>query len=257
MRYGEVVWHDKGAFCEGLAQTADGQTLYESTGQYGHSELRELDTKTGAVRRAYRLPAWQFGEGIALLERPGLLVQLTWRNRLMLVYDLTRPWWREGPAATLPWPREGWGATAHPNGRQIVVSDGTARLYILDAACLPTVVHTVVIRDGAGRPVPQLNALTSVGPLVLANVWPTPRVAVIDPAVGLVLRWLDLAPLHPPLPRWLSAHDRREAVANGLAWDAPTECLLVTGKFWPVLYRLPLPMLARLSTPTAPPAREQ
>src|ERR1700751_3465945 len=68
--------HDSGAFTQGLV--FDEARLYESTGQLGRSQLRELDPETGEVLRSADLPPDLFGEGIAVVgER---IWQLTWRN---------------------------------------------------------------------------------------------------------------------------------------------------------------------------------
>ena len=53
--------HDTAAFTEGLVYT--GSALYESTGLYGSSTLRQVDLQTGTVLRAVPLAAQYFGEG--------------------------------------------------------------------------------------------------------------------------------------------------------------------------------------------------
>lgn len=67
--------HDPTAFTEGLV-SAD-SVLFESTGLYGHSELRRVDLRSGQVLASRALPANRFGEGLALLK--GRLYQLTWK----------------------------------------------------------------------------------------------------------------------------------------------------------------------------------
>src|SRR5215217_8415952 len=57
--------HDPTAFTEGLA-LARGQLL-ESTGNYGQSEVREVDRVTGDIRRAADLDERYFGEGLAVV----------------------------------------------------------------------------------------------------------------------------------------------------------------------------------------------
>src|ERR1700693_2010018 len=75
--------HDPTAFTEGLF--LDSGHLYESTGRYGQSAMREVDPATGAVLHSVSLPAADFGEGIALVGSH--LLQLTWREGLGFVYD--------------------------------------------------------------------------------------------------------------------------------------------------------------------------
>jgi glutaminyl-peptide cyclotransferase len=83
------------------------------------------------------------------------------------------------------------------------------------------------------RSVGQLNELEFVNGEIFANVWYKDQIARIDPETGRVTSWLELAPLRPPeLAR------SREAVLNGIAWDAVGKRLFVTGKNWPTLYEV-------------------
>ena len=81
----------------------------------------------------------------------------------------------------------------------------------------------------------QVNELEWVDGAILANVWHTPFLLRIDPADGRVTALIDLralvAEVHPPDP---------EAVLNGIAWDAATRRLFVTGKLWPVMFEVKL-----------------
>ena len=58
--------HDPTAYTQGLVW--DRGVLYESTGQYGHSDVRRVDLATGRVLAAHRLSDDRFGEGLALLD---------------------------------------------------------------------------------------------------------------------------------------------------------------------------------------------
>jgi hypothetical protein len=53
-----------------------------------------------------------------------------------------------------------------------------------------------------------------------------------------VIAWLDLSGLHPPRQRV-----NREAVLNGIAYDAATDRLFVTGKLWPRVFEIRVPGL--------------
>jgi len=212
--------HDPGAFTQGLL-FHDG-LLYESTGLHAQSTLREVEPSTGAVRRFLRLPDEQFGEGLARCgER---LIQLTWRSRVLHVYD--RKTFRL--LATHPYPREGWGLAC--DGRRLVASDGTDRLYFLDPRTFRTI-RSVAVADG-GRPVDRLNELEFVQGRILANLWGSDRIARIDPHSGRVEGWIDLKALRDRL-RATGAE-----TANGIAWDAGSRRLLVTGKNWPLLFEV-------------------
>ena len=86
-----------------------------------------------------------------------------------------------------------------------------------------------------GQPVKELNELEYVKGEVLANVWQTDRIARINPATGEVTGWVDLSGLLKPAER--GSYD---AVLNGIAYDAATDRLFVTGKLWPKVFEIRL-----------------
>src|ERR1700756_4116112 len=75
--------HDPNAFTQGMIY--EHGHLYESTGLYGHSSLREVDLQTGQVIREHDLPEKYFGEG--LTDWGSTLVQLTWKASTGFVWD--------------------------------------------------------------------------------------------------------------------------------------------------------------------------
>src|ERR1051326_1216642 len=75
--------HDSSAYTQGLVW--DDGVLYESTGQYGHSDVRRVDWRTGRVLASRKLGPDRFGEGLALLN--GRLFQLTWKEGIAYTYD--------------------------------------------------------------------------------------------------------------------------------------------------------------------------
>ncbi|MCZ7592971.1 MAG: glutaminyl-peptide cyclotransferase [Kiritimatiellae bacterium] len=218
-----ILPHDASAFTQGLL-FHDGK-LFESTGLYGQSTLREVDLQTGEIARKRALPHNLFGEGLALYSNR--LYQLTWRENIILLYDATT----FETTGSLPWKGQGWGLTAWSN--QLIASDGSAQLRFYDPQTMK-LLGEVTVRD-QGQPIAQLNELEMVEGELLANIWREDRVARIDPSTGNVLGWLDFSPL---VPEGLRAS--REAVLNGLAYDPATKRLFVTGKNWPVLYEIRL-----------------
>lgn len=211
--------HDREAFTQGLV-FRDG-ALFESTGLNGQSSLRQVDLATGRVTRRMAVDRRYFAEGLAAWG-PNL-VQLTWETGIAFVYDratfkLLRTFTYQG---------EGWGLG--DDGRQLVMSDGTATLRFLDPATF-AVTRRVTVTDGA-RAIDRLNELEVVDGLIFANVWLTERIAVIDPTTGHVVGWLDLTDL---VPRGVSGN----AVLNGIAYDGGAKRLFVTGKLWPTLYEI-------------------
>nr|WP_155448328.1 glutaminyl-peptide cyclotransferase [Allochromatium palmeri] len=213
--------HDPNAFTQGLI-VIDG-TLYESTGNYGHSTLRRVDLETGRVEQEIRLAPDLFGEG--LTDWHGRLVQLTWREQLGIIYD-AKTFER---LETFQYQGEGWGLTH--DGQQWIMSDGTDELRFLDPKTR-RVVQRLKVRDGR-QPVRRLNELEYIDGEIWANVWRTDRIVRISPASGAVTAVVDLTTLYPT-----SERVSPEAVLNGIAHDTATGRLFVTGKYWPRLYEI-------------------
>lgn len=213
--------HDPQAFTQGLL--FDGGFLFESTGRELRSSLRKVDLETGGVLKISRLAPDQFGEGLALFD--GKLIQLTWLNGKGFVYD--KETFRL--LGEFPFRPEGWGLTQ--DGRRLIMSDGTSELRFLDPATFKETGRLTV--TDAGRPVVNLNELEMVRGDILANIWMRSVIARIDPVSGRVKSWLDLA----PLVRENSGPDT-DAVLNGIAYDAKSGRLFVTGKLWPKLYEI-------------------
>ena len=215
--------HDSNAFTEGLI-FLDG-SLYESTGQYGRSDIREVDLRTGKVRRSAEIPNIYFGEGLTHWD--GALVSLTWKRGTGFVWN--RSTFRQ--TGIFGYDGEGWGLTQ--DGKQLIMSDGTDQLRFLDPKDFTEKRRVTVTWNG--KPVRLINELEYVKGEILANVWMTDRIARIDPASGAVIDWIDLSPLVRKLA--LSDYD---AVLNGIAYDAKGDRLFVTGKYWPKLYEIKL-----------------
>jgi glutamine cyclotransferase len=70
---------------------------------------------------------------------------------------------------------------------------------------------------------------------VWANVWTTDRIVRINPETGRVVGWIDLTGLLPDVMR-----SGTEDVLNGIAYDAESKRIFVTGKNWPRVYEIAL-----------------
>jgi glutamine cyclotransferase len=215
--------HDPEAFTQGLL-LHDG-ALYESTGLYGHSSLRQVELATGAVVRRVELAPNLVGEGVALAG--GTLVQLTWREGVAPTYALDS-FARNGQFA---YGGEGWGLCF--DGTQFIQSDGSHRLTFRDPATFAVTRQIAVTMQG--QPVTSLNELECVGDSVYANIWLTDRIVEIAKLNGIVRATIDASGLLSPAERSGLA---REAILNGIAYDAADHTFLVTGKLWPKLFRV-------------------
>lgn len=219
--------HDRSSFCQGLV-VQDGR-LYEGTGHYGESRLRLLDLESGVPSVDVAMPDSVFGEGITILN--GVLYQLTWKENVMLTYDPKTLKQTGG----IPYQqidrslKEGWGITH--NDQQLIISDGTSYLRFIDLKTMK-MVRRIKVKDGF-RSISKLNELEYVNGQILANIWYSNQIAVIDPRTGRVQSWLDATKLRPA-----SVAKDREAALNGIAWDTKAKKLYITGKNWPVMYEV-------------------
>ena len=218
--------HDTGAFTQGLA--IEGDTLFESTGNYGQSTLRRVALQTGEVERIRRLSSTIFGEGLALYD--GKIIQLTWKSGVGFIYDMES----FELLRSVSYPGEGWGITY--DGARFIMSDGSSILYYRDKVTFEET-GRVVVRDG-DAPVRNLNELEYVKGEIYANIWQEDRIARIDPETGGVTGWIDLEGLLESGGQ--DVRDGTEDVLNGIAYDAAGDRLFVTGKWWPRLFQIRL-----------------
>ena len=215
--------HDRTAFTQGLL-VHEG-ALIESTGLVGSSTLRRVELQTGRVLQMTHVPVPHFAEGITILD--GCIYQLTWQSRKGFVYDV-KTLKKTGEFA---YDGEGWGLTN--DGKSLLLSDGTNVIRVLDPATF-RVTRTIHVTR-SGKPLARLNELEYVNGEIFANVWMSKGIARIDPKSGKVTGWIDLSGLAA-----ISDGGNRDAVLNGIAYDAAADRLFVTGKLWAKLYEIKL-----------------
>ena len=213
--------HDSSAYTQGLLY-ADG-VLFESTGLNGRSDVRRVDLRSGRVLASRPLPADRFGEGLALLD--GRLYQLTWKAGVAYTYDAATL----APRDSFSYPGEGWGLAT--DGTSLIMSDGSDSLRVLSPETFK-VQRVVHVRDN-GEPLYQINELEYIDGELFANVYQSNWVLRIDPATGDVRETIDFADLYPERPAYAE-------VMNGIALAPDGKQLLLTGKYWPVMFQVRL-----------------
>ena len=267
----ETSAHDTSCFTQGYF-IKDGY-LYESCGLYGHSSLKKIDLKTGAVVKHYKdFSSKVFVEGITVLgER---LYALTWESRHLYVFDTnlkhlftTRFHTHKG---------EGWGLTN--DGEHLIATDGSNRimylsvpkdesdeakrvkeLIVMDSEnesirldLRENEIKNLNVRDSKGE-VKHLNDLELVEGLLYLNVWYKDVVVVVDPeaaqpannmvgvtkgvetSVVFLKSKIDMSDLYPMQRRL-----RNVDCLNGIAYDPEKKEFHLTGKLWPHKYRVKL-----------------
>ena len=222
-----IEWfpHDPEAFTQGLEVA--GGTMYESTGLWGHSTLRTVNPATGEVLARTDLPDELFGEGLTVVG--DRVLQLTWQSGTALVYDRSSL----EVVGEHSYEGEGWGLCL--SGDVLIMSDGSDRLARRDPLTFELLGTVTMAASGYDGRTDHLNELECVEGLVVANVWQTDRLLVIDPASGRVAAAIDAGPLVDDVSR--SASGGMD-VLNGVAFDPGSATLWMTGKLWPRLYRV-------------------
>lgn len=215
--------HDTAAYTQGL-EVHQG-SLFESTGRYGASSLREVELQTGRLIRKVDVPRAYFAEGLTIFQ--GKIYQLTWQSRKGFVYDLAS----FQLLGEFSYEGEGWGLTH--DDRSLIMSDGTNRIRFLSPVNF-AVERSIQVFDG-GRPVMKLNELEYIKGEIYANIWESDRVVRVDPQTGKILGWIDLKDLLSPADR-----NAGTDVLNGIAYDEKADRLLVTGKLWPRIFQIRL-----------------
>ena len=223
-----IEWfpHDPDAFTQGL-EVADG-IMYESTGLWGESSLRTVEPSTGEVTARVDLSEEFFGEGLTVVGDE--IVQLTWRNGTAFVYDRGTL----EPTGEHRYEGEGWGLCLSED--ILIMSDGSDRLTRRDPRTFEVLGTVTLTAVAYGGRLDYLNELECVEDLVIANVWQTEVLLVMDPGTGRVVAAIDAGPLVDDVSR-ASASSRID-VLNGVAFDPDTATLWMTGKLWPRLYRV-------------------
>ncbi len=218
-----ILPHDPSAFTEGL-EYRDG-FLYESTGEYGSSELRKVDPATGKVLTTVKLEPQYFGEGITIINEK--LYQLTYREGKGFVYDLGTLKKTGGFSFHTA---EGWGMTT--NGSQLIFDEGSNVLHYLDASTFAEV-KTLSVTDQDGK-VDELNELEMIQGFLYANVWKQDVILKIDTTTGKVAGRIDLTSLRQRagIPE-ISGRRGTPEVMNGIAADPAGDRIFITGKYWP------------------------
>lgn len=230
----KVYPHDSLSYTQGLL-VVDGQ-LYESTGgnpdanRY-HSWVGRVDLPTGKVSQKAPLDEAFFGEGITILNSK--LYQLTWTSKKGFIYDAkTFKKLQEFPLKT-----EGWGLTH--DSSNLIASDGSSNLYFLNPADFSTL-RIIGVNDNNG-PVNNLNELEFINGFIYANRWQHDIIYKIDPSNGQVVGVLNLAGILAANSKenmQLDKYKNNDAVLNGIAYDAASKKIYVTGKLWPQLFEI-------------------
>ena len=235
----ERVPHDPTAFTQGL-EIEDG-VAYESTGLWGESSVATLDPQSWELRDRVSIDDDFFGEGVTVVD--DRLIQLTWLSEIALVYDRHTL----EQVDEFRYDGEGWGlchmesgplySSRHLDG-DLWMSDGSNHLTRRDPNTFE-VLEVLSVGDWE-----NLNELECIDGMVVANIWQTDSLIVIDvtqPGDATVVATIDAAAVVVDAQASAADMGIDIDVLNGVADpqdDSGT--LWMTGKLWPYLYRVRL-----------------
>jgi glutaminyl-peptide cyclotransferase len=186
----EQIYHDPKSFTQGLSY-ANGK-LYESAGLYGESSVKILDPSSGKAQQVVKMDGQYFAEGMTFYKDK--LVQIVWKKARGFVYDANDI---AAPPVQYTYEttkfNEGWGLTYDNDNHQLIVTDGSANLIFWDPDCWQTghcapLPHKppIQVTKLDGTPAKNLNEIEYWRGRVLANVWYSDVLLVINPESGKV-----------------------------------------------------------------------
>jgi len=210
--------HDSSSFTQGLE--VRGNSIFESSGLYGHSRISEIDSQDGEVIRQAHINDSYFGEGITIMDQS--IILLTWRAGLAFEFHISN----FSIIGSHSFEGEGWGVCF--NGEHIVTSNGTSELSFRDPDSFEIDFTTKVTWDGS--PVPNLNELECVGDKIYANIWMEETILRISSNSGEV----DF--FSSPFSLTSTQGNGTEEVLNGIAFDPDSGGFWITGKNWTQMY---------------------
>ncbi len=213
----ENVTHQNDAFTQGLLWQHG--MMYESTGIYGESTLREV-FPNGTVNRYVELAESQFGEGLSIVGEQ--LIQLTWKENTALIWNLSD----FTLVGNFSYDGEGWGLCN--NGTSLVMSDGTSQIDFRNPADF-SITRSINVTLG-GEELGQLNELECDSAHIWANVFQTDELVRINSSTGVVDQVINASSL---------GGEDNGGYLNGIAFDSEGNMWL-TGKNWPKIFKVEL-----------------
>lgn len=220
-KIGKTYPHQVSSFTQGLEFYGD--KLLEGTGEYGQSELKEVNLTDGTTIRSKKLSGEHFGEGVTVFNDK--IYQLTWKSGVCLRYNTNFEL-----DTTFNLYTQGWGLSH--SDTSLLVSDGSNKIFFYNSNFEQ--VGAVEIYDNLG-PVMKLNELEYVDGLIYANVWETNVIIIADVFSGKVVAEINLSDIVP-----LQVKGSQASVLNGIAFRAKDQSFYVTGKYWPTLFQIRL-----------------
>lgn len=214
--------HNTSSYTQGLEFVGD--TLLESTGQYGKSTLKKWNVFTGEVYKQIDLNPQFFGEGVTFFNRK--IIQLTWRENIGLIYDTNLT---QTVTFNYENSKEGWGI-CH-DGHQLYKSDGTEKIWILNSQTFQEEDFIQLCTDKSVFS--NTNELEWVNGKIYANTYQKDGIMIINPENGAIEGIVDVRGLKEKVEQIIDLD-----VLNGIAYHPARKTFFITGKNWSKIFEV-------------------
>ncbi|ATA90496.1 glutaminyl-peptide cyclotransferase [Capnocytophaga stomatis] len=214
--------HDKKSYTQGFEFLGD--TILESTGQYGKSSLKKWNVFTGEVYKNINLNPQYFGEGTTAFN--GKIIQLTWQENTGLIYDFDL---KQTGSFKYGKSKEGWGI-CH-DGKKFYKSDGSEKIWILNSETFEEEYFIQLCTDKSLFS--NANELEWVGGKIYANTYQKDGIMIINPENGAIEGIIDVRGLKEKVEQ-IDELD----VLNGIAYHSGRKTFFITGKNWSLVFEV-------------------
>lgn len=197
--------------------------LYESGGQYGESFV-EYMTFPGMKRvKREEFDEKYFNEGLTILNDK--LYLLTWHEKTCFVLDPKTL----KTINTYQYATEGWGITN--NGTNLFMSDGTQFITEINPDGFKPI-RQIEVLSSSGE-VHSINEMEWINDEIWANVYGYDVILIINPYSGEIKGIIRV----PELLKKMEMGPTTD-VLNGIAYDAKSKKIYLTGKNWPKIFEV-------------------
>lgn len=231
-----TVRRNKLCYTQGLIFNSTTNTLIESCGLYHQSSFRVLNYSNLTPQKEIILPSEHFAEGIA--KCGNYYYQLTWREKIIYKFSSSFQYIKTIP---LPLPlREGWGLSASENPNELLLTDGSDKIYWVDCENDFNVNRRINVYKSK-ESISKLNDLIYANDYIWANQYLTEMIYKIDPENGKVKEKFNMSSIieYEYKQNTLTKDElNRGFVLNGIAYNDKNHTFIITGKNWGYYYEI-------------------
>ena len=231
-----VIKRNSTCYTQGLLYDDSFKVFLESCGLYHQSSIRMYFDSTFSRKKEVFLPTSYFGEGIGKCQN--MYYQLTWREKKVIKYTRSLQYIK---TLSLPSPiKEGWGLSSSVNPNELILTDGSDKIYWVDCTNSFEVIKQVEVTQ-EGKKVSKLNDLVYAEGYIWANQYLSSYIYKIDYLSGKVVNRYDMKNIiNYEFDKKTLTVNRLHGgdVLNGITYLTRNNTFLITGKKWGFYYEI-------------------